>query len=213
MASASDTLLQVHNGMLIEQLEDGRYVPFFLKVRDSDIIWNDKTPETIDKAIGLFNEKTSYQPTTYIQSEINGWICKFNSDLSCEFIKEVYITKDFTLSKFNTMLSGTIALPARIDADRGFFPSIVANCTENELATANISIVKNMTSNTTLDPLTGIISVVDSYVDSFTINLNNPFYRFHENFASMPQYTDSFFYVTIRGNLHNTQKEATYASE
>lgn len=202
MASdASTTLVKVPSGWLITMQEDGRYVPFFVKVREKDLVWSETIPEEISDAIGIYNEGTLVNPKSYVISEINGWECKFYGDLTCELKKEIFIDKFFQLTNFDSVLTGTIKLPVKINSKKGFFPCVVSSCLQDELLSANVSVKKDITikGDSGSD---GEIIVTDEYTETFKLILSNQVYRFHKNFSEMGSYTGSSFYVTIRGILY-----------
>jgi len=192
---ASTTMIEVPGGWLITILKDGRYAPFFVKVRESDIHWSDKVPAEIVDAVGIYNDYEVINPSSYIESEINGWKCKFNTDLTCEFVKEIRMDRGFSLQDNDCILRGLVELPVKLDPTSGFIPSVSISTRQEELRTATISVSKIVT-NEVVQNIGNL-----SYIESFEIFMANPIYRFHSNFKEIYEYMETSIYITIRGNL------------
>lgn len=83
----NSTVYTCKRGWLITMDEEGGYLPFFVKVRHEDIIWdNQQEYENFKKIINRLNkfgynfDSTYIDPKLQLQVKINGWTYYINSD-------------------------------------------------------------------------------------------------------------------------------------
>ena len=153
-------------GFLIAQDEEGNYVPFLVKVRDQEILWNNSesnfSKEFLEKLKELgCNNIIENPPSPSYSFELDGWNGKIESDGTISAVREYRFTEIeefFVLrDKEDTLMVGNedekyllspgkkyydtnVSFPLRL-LRKGIFISTTLNTTLNELKTATSNII------------------------------------------------------------------------
>ena len=173
-------------GMLITQDESGDYVPFLVKVRDKEIIWDmDKyTDETVNAINNIGADiVTINDPLPSYRVLKDGWIIMSYYDGTIEAHKEIKFNDSSvvfnSLKPTNDMVSTKIVLPFKV----GEFPSInvTMNAANEEMYLVNQTISVNKTDFGNISGFDIILTKIDG------TQLNN--------------YLSSSVYVSIKGKI------------
>lgn len=203
-------------GWLVSQIpNDGRYVPFFVKVRSKDIVWYDLPSEEVLSVLNE-NEMDEYQilyPNTSLKFIRDGWHIKLNYDFTFEINKKFYIDSSFVLDKTRKELClKDVELPFLTSYDKDFSISatkVIKNASTNtSVKYANCAIQMDnvdVVAVTKPHEFNGLVTTeIDNYNISDTIDicLYNP-YKFDEN-----ELVDEniFIDVTIKGEVFTLEE-------
>ena len=166
---------------------DGTNVPFFIQVRDKDIVWDEKTlPQDLKQLSEIGDSKEVYFTGAYWKIDYRGWRIKLNIDGTYNAKKKINIGESFDdITTNSASIVATIALPFRTLNDGDFFISMT-----------NISDDLRIKSATN-----GIKEIRDEAFESIQIYLQNTQYFFSSNFKLNSLYTDSYMYINIDGKI------------
>ena len=198
-------------GWLVSEIpEDGRYVPFFLKVRSKDICWYDLPSEDLLSLLED-NERDEYSilyPKTALKFKRNGWNITLNYDFTFEINKKFVINKDFKLDKtFKELVLTDVKLPFIASYDKDFTitaTKVIKNkCTNLAVKYSNCAVqMDDIETVAVTKPYTfnGLTTVeVDNYHISDSIDIC----LFNSGKFTVDETTDEnvFIDVTIRGEV------------
>lgn len=159
---------------------DGKNVPFFITVRDKDIIWDEKTLGELELVnISKLGENRSVQyPMARWTFEKDGWDIDLYSNGQINMRKKVAIVNNSTVLISSSEISSNISLPIKIKADK-----------------TNIQITNSGTDNSIK---TGIVNATTDIgremIDDVNISIVNTFFQFDTNLRT---YNEDYLYVSI----------------
>lgn len=167
---------------------DGTNVPFFINVRDKDIIWDEKNlPADIKTLSELGDNRKLYFLGSYWKFDCLGWNVELSVDGTYKAKKKVNIGEVFDNVNTNSNnITATLQLPFSTINDNDFTISITNVSDELRIKSAT----------------NGMKNVTNSIFNSIQIYLYNAQYPFAANFKLNNLYTDSFLYVNIEGNVN-----------
>lgn len=167
---------------LVQNEENGLYYPFFIKVREDDIVWDMEFPrEKLKYAIDQFaiDGATMFRPgSKYVLTgradgdrygKIESWVVTLYKDLTAEFQKHIILDSEcFEEEELNKgrKLTMKVKLPFRISA--------------SDKRNFNLNIVKNINVENPYDPF--VASVINTRMikeyDETDTKHENPFYQY-----------------------------------
>lgn len=166
---------------------DGEYVPFFMYVRDKDIIWDETNlPELLRKTAAKGENMSLNYPMYQWNFDVDSWSVKLHQDGSYEATKKIDINKNCEMFD-SSQIDVSISLPFKTMNDDEFNIQITKNCHGTDMlhATVNMNPLENEESN-------DVISVS---------LLANGFY-FNTDLETNEQYNDQFLFVRVTGFIH-----------
>lgn len=169
---------------------DGTMVPFFVNVRDKDIIWDvSSLPASIQELAEKGKNITVQGPATEISFTYNGWTLKLRSDFTYTAIRKLSIGyDDFVLDPDdNSDMSIDVQFPFSTKNNNELNVQCTMNGFNDDLATASINVI--------LD------NNIGESIKKMTIHLRNLICKFDENFKDMKSYLDSSLYLSISGKM------------
>ena len=163
----------------------GNYVPFFVKVRDKDIVWD---PENMPKDLNTLTAssesvvKYNYPAFEWIYKK-NGWRINLRSDYTYEATKNIPIKSNATLASVNELIV-KVELPIK---------------TKNN-DTLYVDLMKKCTNNTIISSTTNLVVPTDNILDFVNIKLYSNG-GFNSNYATSPDYDNQYLQVKVRGEV------------
>lgn len=163
----------------------GNYVPFFVKVRDKDIVWDsDNLPVDFQRLTASAESNISYNYPAYeVIYKKSGWRIVLKSDYTYEATKDIPIKTNSTLVSVNE-LKVKVELPIRTKNTDTLFVDVMKKCTNRVIIGATTNLVVG-----TADPLTEL---------HISLNSNG---GFNSNFATSPDYDNQLLQVKVRGDI------------
>ena len=176
----AETLYACPTGFLIKNNGDGKFVPFFVKVRSQDIIWDPK-----DKHSGGGGSGSASTGGGNIQ-KYGIWTVNLVSSNYYDGTAQIPInTKRFSVDEDDkSMMSGDVELPFTISDKNSFFVTGSLYARNINLRTASVSFAPNEASG-------GISSV--------KVTIQSLAYPFERNWAGRSDYTSSRLYIRVSG--------------
>jgi hypothetical protein len=167
---------------------DGTNVPFFVQVRDKDIVWDEKTlPEELKALVDAGEDKEINYTGAYWSFKKNGWNVKLNVDGSYSATRRLVIGNTFQpIYETSACIEKPLTLPFDTVNDGTFHFSL-------SVASDNIS-MKSATS--------GIYKIDGNTFDNIQIYLQNNQYPFQARFSSANIYSDSYLYIKVEGKVN-----------
>ena len=168
-------------------------VPFFLKVRGSDIIWNKEIfPDDIDNYI---NSEEKEVVTNHAHIEFynpdNGWNIKLYPDYRYDASIRLNVRKNFNINNGDTSdLVGHIKLPYLTLNDERLTPGAIISTQDEDLAYANIII-----------SLPDYSDNEDNTLEYLELHLRNEFRNFDERFRARATYEKSILLLSVHGQI------------
>ena len=185
--------------LLSRDPETGNLVPFFIKVRDQDIIsLNNKSRSSL-----VVNEILDANPMIITSSYRSGERTVFTyrgfeveADSNTNIIKarkHLNVASDFNFSNENNyteLVSEEFTLPVALKVNGDFRAeiTIVGNNNTVKSSTASVNMTRNLIEN-------------DAYYTGGVVSLVNLYYGFDLNFKDIDDYKNSEIYITISGEL------------
>lgn len=166
---------------------DKEYVPYFIYVRDKDIIWDEKNlPEDLKRLSDLAESKEIIFVNSYWNFSYKDWRIKLYTDGRYEAKKRISIGEKFdNITESHSQIKGSIDLPFSTLYDDEFMITITTSSSDTTIKTA----------------LSGFYQINDEIIDKVTLYLENPVYIFSSNFKSSHKYDDSYLFIKIEGNV------------
>ena len=163
----------------------GNYVPFFVKVRDKDIVWDpDNMPKDLSRLTAAAESNITYNyPAFEWIYKKSGWRINLRSDYTYEATKDIPIKGNSTLVNVNE-LKVKIDLPIKTKNTDTLFVDVMKKCTNRVIIGATTNLIVGTT-----DVLTEV-----------HISLNSTG-GFSSNFATSPDYDNQFLQVKVRGDI------------
>lgn len=173
---------------------DNSYVPFFIKVREKDIIYDGSSlPDFLLDLSKLGKDIELERPTAKICFTVDDWRVTASSDSSYEATKRLSITNGkFTVNEEDdTEMVSNVILPFITKNDGSFHVQCTITAAIDDVALANIN-----------------VEISDEYeIDRFKIKLRNLIYHFDRNFEKVSGYINSSIYVTVAGGFSESYKK------
>ena len=160
--------------------EDGEHVPFFVQVRDKDIVWDEETlPKLLNDLSLLGSEREIFYPVYQWKIKINGWVVTLNQDATYTAIKKVKVTDNFTSLSDGVDLYANLILPFETYNDDNFSVQATKMSNDNDVISANLSVG--------YDWLTKVSMI--------TVSLKN------QSGMKLGEYTNSAVSITVTGKV------------
>lgn len=166
---------------------DGVNVPFFVHVRDKDIVWDEKHLPQELKHISEIGEMRHVNFTgANWKFSYRGWRIQLNTDGTYSAKKKINVGETFDdITSNSSSITATLKLPF-----------VTLNDDEFSISLTNVSDDMRIKSATN-----GIKEIRDEAFEYIQIYLNNTQYLFSSNFKLSNLYTDSYMYIKIEGNM------------
>ena len=163
----------------------GNYVPFFVKVRDKDIVWDvENMPKDLSRLTASAESSITYNYPAYewIYKKA-GWRINLKSDYTYEATKNIPIKENATLANVNEM-KVRVNLPINMKNDDTVFVDIMKKCTNRTIigSTTNLEIPNEKTL---------------SYLNIGLFSSGG----FNSNFSTSSDYDNQFLQVRVRGEV------------
>lgn len=173
------------SGWLLAQDEmDGRYVPYFVKVRDKDIIYDvDNIPIELTRLSKQGTDIVYNYPAYEIVYTFENWRVRIKSDYTYEATKNIDIHTNGTLKNIN-QIDVNVKLPIITKNNNNINITFIKKCNAMDMMTANI--------NLTVDTLEKINNV--------TLNMFST-RGFRSDFSTNPIYDNQFIQVCVKGDI------------
>ena len=166
---------------------DGKDVPFFVYVREKDIVWDsdEKAIEMEKVASNGSNVQTCY-PSRQIKFEKDKWVITLNQDLSYTATRKVSIYREFNTEDTNS-IRGIVNLPLDTLNDNNFTVQCTKMSDVMEVITSNISVLPE----------------TDSIVSNIEITIDNNSDDVFVDFDTNERFSNSFICVTVTGKVNS----------
>lgn len=164
-------------GFLIERQPDGRYTPFFVKVRRQDIIDDDGSGEAADSV--------SPSSTNAIK-EKEGWLVHLVNAEYFTATKTINVTSNLFTRGLNgsELLSSIITLPYEVTAEEYFCSDVGINGLNDKLATSVVNIIPQLS---------------NGRVHGIKLSIRNVLSPFPDTWTNDSSYSASKLYVRVSG--------------
>lgn len=160
--------------------EDGDYVPFFVQVRDKDIVWDEETlPKALNDLSLLGTERQLFYPVYQWKFKINGWVVTLNQDATYTATRKINVAEEFASLSDGVDLYTNLNLPFITYIDDNFSVQATKMSNEKDVMDANISVGYDWISS----------------VSMITVSLRN------QLGMKIGEYTESAVCVTITGKV------------
>ena len=163
-------------------------VPYFIQVRDKDIIWSEDDFPSVLYNIAKSNEdSSSLVPVKELKFKKDGWNIKFQQDFTYEATSMISIGGSgfFTLNDTKNLLTGRIPLPFKSTCG---YDNLSVICTLDAFDETLQSSV-----------LTTKIDFSESIIKEFEVNLRNVLGEYSRRFYVEDSFEKSFISVSIKG--------------
>lgn len=182
----------VKKGWLIAKDDFGNMLPFFLKVRDKDIVWQSKNNEFIenilrDKAV---TNITEISPNKLIGFTLGNWNVEVDyTRRLCNMRTRVDFTSDsFDLNSGKDTLSSNLSLPLTLlDNDKLHIQCHISS-ESVKVATSSASVCK-------------LFDGVTKMIHNLSLKVFNSTYKFPTTYYSDDAYKFSSIYIEVRGEF------------
>lgn len=166
---------------------DGEYVPFFMYVRDKDIIWDEENlPELLKKAAREGENSSLQYPMYQWTFDVDSWSVKLHQDGSYEATKKIDIHKYGKFMAY-ARIDVDFSLPFKTMNDDEFNVQITKNCHGTDMihAVVNINPFESEESN-----------------DQMSVSLLADGFYFNKDFDTNIQYDNQYLFVRVAGFIH-----------
>jgi hypothetical protein len=166
---------------------DGEYVPFFVKVRDKDIIWDENT---ITRNFASYLSKyasdvTLHYPMNEWKCTIDGWVVTVYQDGTYHARKKVNIQKNArSITDFRK-----IYLPVKL-------PLTTFN--DDKLG---VSITSAVTANDLLTSFTNFRLSDDKKIDNIEVELTAMGNSYYDDFFNNVIYANQYLFIIVEGTI------------
>lgn len=173
--------------LLTPSSTDGEYVPFFIKVRDCDIVWNKNTlPNDI---ITFINQKinsdvNTYYPMTEFKCIVGMWNVTLYQDFSYKATARLPI-QQYVKSNTTNKITMEVNLPFRTNNDKTLSFNSNISAYNIDMVGSNTNIIVN--------------EVSSDQVDSLNIELYSGLYPFSDNVINLTEYKNDCVVITVNG--------------
>lgn len=136
--------MECSKGMILEKQKDGSYLPFFVVVREEELIWSDDVLNT--DLIPLLPEDGKYEiihPGSTYRFTNDGWFLNIHSDTTCDISKSIPIQEYFDFIETDMELSAKIKLPIAFKKDNAFLCQMTMESGIHEFCSSNFSFFVN----------------------------------------------------------------------
>lgn len=168
---------------------DGEYVPFFVQVREQDVVYDeDNLPDELKNIYNSGNNKKFLTNNKYWKFDYKNWNIKLKSDGSYEATKKISIGEEFetpVTSNIN-ILSVNLELPFETKNDNEFTVQFTISSTNIRIGTS----------------VSSISIIEDDEFDTLQCYLQNAVYSYNSDFKVTHVYDDSCLYIKISGNIN-----------
>jgi hypothetical protein len=189
-------------GFLISKDDEGNYVPFFVRTRSQDIIWNDTSNSKIMQALIDIGESTGVEETSHkIKLNIKEWNVSLDSDKHVTYTRKINVVTDYLFGiseDDNTDFYATVLLPAPLACDSELNIQVTKAVGCDQLAYAALNTVP-------IYDINGNIEAVEIHFKNFT-------YTFPSNFMDLPCFLKSFVFVNISGTCMELSGDHTFVN-
>ena len=165
---------------------DGQNVPFFIYVRDKDIIYDARNVSNQLNNLYLKGENGDIlYPVTDWKFDMNGWRVSLTQDGVYEAKRKIDVSEVFTFKDFPSisLLGYTAQLPFETKDDDEFHVQLTLSTNIASFASSSLTFQVNENKD---------------IIDSINIDLVNTFYGFED----VKRYKGSYVYVTVSGKVN-----------
>lgn len=182
-------LLACSRGFLIARQEDGTYRPFFVRVREEDILWSDGSHGGGGSGGGEGGGSST--GSSVVMKTMSGWVVETIANEYLTMSKPIVIDDTIFRKDENddTKLVGTVTLPYEIASEAYFTADVGINGQNDNIATATVNITPVLNR---------------SKVEKVTITIRNLIYNFSDEWFRDPTYERSKIYLRVSGKKANT---------
>lgn len=180
-------------GWVVANDGEGNYTPFFVYTRSKDIVWDQSGIKKMIQSFFGDEYKNIVEMKTYTPGVIEKFkYCNWDVSVDLghrnfELKRKMNIAELFELVEDDyTDLVYEFKLPLPIISDSDFNICHTMSGNNEQLATAFVNV--NVTENE-----------YDHQIEKIELHLRNLIYYFHSNFKKLPEYKESYVYITIRG--------------
>ena len=166
---------------------DGENVPFFLHVRDKDIIWGDSNfPKELKSLLDQSEENFMEVPSSYWKMKVKGWNIELHCDGSYVAKKKINIGENFIPAQTaSPSISCNVELPFETLSDDSLFISY-------EIKTDMTQMVQSFVGQKEME---------EESFDNMNVYIVNASYNFPTNFKETHIFDKSYLYIKVEGKV------------
>lgn len=166
---------------------DGENVPFFVKVRDKDIVWDiDNFPEELKDLLTQGEDNFVVVPSSYWKLKVKGWNVELHADGSYVAKKKINIGENFISNEIaSSFIYYNLELPFDTLVDDELF---ITNTIKTDMPNIGQSFVVHK-------------EIEDESFTNINLNIINATYNFPTNFRETHIFDKSYVYIKIEGNI------------
>lgn len=165
---------------------DGKYVPFFIKTRDKDIIWSENSlPEILRNKSEEGTDVILNYPMYQWKFNKDGWSVTLNQDGSYEATKKIAILQNSTYVS-SSQINITDSLPFTICNDNDLYINVSIYADNNDIICSSIVVLPQD----------------DKLLDEVKFALINNLTVFPDTFSQSTEYENQYIFAKVSGNLN-----------
>ena len=163
---------------------DGKYVPFFVNVRDKDIVWDTDNVSSVLQSIADEGDDVEvFYPSCQWKFKMLGWIVTLNQDFTYTAMRKISVGAAFTQEDTNSIRSN-VYLPFETLNDENFIVQCTKMARSNDIINSSLSVLPEINNDTRV-----IEICMDNKDDVFI------------DFDTSGDYNDSYICITVTGKL------------
>lgn len=164
---------------------DGKDVPFFVYVRDKEIVWDiNNISKELNELSLLGSNREVFYPTCQWKFRINDWIVTLNQDATYTATRKLSLPQ--VLSYINeSTLSGNTTLPFETMNDEYFNIQCTLMSIDNDITSSTISVIPES----------------EEVIRRVGLTLRNTAVIFSDEFVTSGEYSNSYICITTTGKV------------
>lgn len=164
---------------------DGQNVPFFVQVRDKDIVWDIKNiSKELNELSLLGSSREVFYPACQWKFKINKWDVTLKQDATYTATRKIRVAEIFDYINESTLLGNT-DLPFETMNDTYLSVQCTIMSSDNDIETSVIS----------------VSPIEDELVKTIDLKLRNNGVIYSNEFKTSGEYSNSYVYITVTGKL------------
>ena len=190
----ADNTYFVKRGWIIAKDGFGNMLPFFLHVRDKDIVWSDNEDFIYNKMRNKdISDITEIKPNVSLNFNSGIWNVDVNTDINlCTMRTALKFTPDiFTLNNSKDDLSTTLSLPLSLKDNRKLNIQCSIGTNSEDLAFSSANALKIYDNTTRL-------------IHNLEVHVRNNTYKFPVDYYDRNAYKLGSLYISITGDFEIT---------